>query len=735
MSILLYLLLAVSPEAPAVAVAPAPGAPAESAILVDGQPVALDASGRARIPTGASRSAEGLRFSSPDPAEKDGSSEILYYPETSALASWPLAGLDASGSASIVLKDHEDETWENARAFAAPIEKTPDGRRVRFAIAPGIWDAAIVVPGFAPSFVLELDVYESDETLRVSVTKLSPAARLTARVLDARTGRPPDRWTAWVSRADGHWDDEETKFFDGWPIAHNGASLDFASLPVGDWELRVEATGSGRGRTRAAVKAPKARERTNLGDLYLTNSGALRVAVTFPSQVPDQELSCWVARPPMNGEGRLERLASKAFVPTASTSILFADLETGPVTIECGDGREIYDRKSATIAAGEIGEVEFSFAPVRLSGSVRRGEEGVSGATVTAVVSGPQEQRVEARSDESGAYGLVVWPARAAILLLTTPPEDRLPFAENLDVDAGVGEIAHDVLLPSRSIRGAVRDKETGAILSGADVAFSGPLEAKGLEGGRFSMSTTSDGAGQFRLGNLLDQALDVEVTLEGYAPSVMRDVRPTPEGTEIEVRLEKGARLTGAVVDELGAPVSNVPVGLDVDSRGDYVQRSETTSASGEFDFGAVASGPHLLSAFRCGSVFAVESVEIASYESESRPRVLRLRPAPAPIELLVVDENDDPVPLAVFRWTVGGLPVPMEDWASTAQACGQDFRTDAQGRLRLHGFPTGVIGATSLDRVPLGTFTNDGTRRQWTLRVSLEAENLEVEKRAASR
>ena len=483
------------------------------------------------------------------------------------------------------------------------------------------------------------------------------------------------------------------------------------------------------------MKARKPRERVNLGDLYLSDTGALRVAVAFPTEVPDQELTCRVSRPPISGEGELVMLAAKAFAPSASTALMFADLETGPVTIQCGDNREIYDQKTATIASGEIVEVEFSFAPLRVSGYVRRGEDGVAGATVTAVVSGPEDQTVQGKSDDVGSYHLVVWPARKAIRLLTTPPEDRLPFAENLEVEAGTTKIDHDVLLPSSSIRGTVRDKETGEVLAGAEVAFSGSLEAKGSEWGRFSTSTTSDGEGQFRVGNLLDKPLDVDVTLEGYARSVMKEVRPTPEGTEIEVQLEKGNRLTGVVVDELGAPLSNVAVGLDVDSRGDYVQRTETTSASGEFDFGAVASGRHLLSVFRCGNVFALEPVDVASYESEPPPRVLRLRPAAAPIELLVVDEDDAPVAEAVFRWTVGGLPVPMEDWASAAQACGQDFRTDAQGKLRLYGFPPGVIGAASLDRVPLGTFPNDGSRRQWTLRLHVEGENLETETRPGSR
>src|SRR6185503_6958245 len=119
------------------------------------------------------------------------------------------------------------EAWENARAYGAPLEKTGDGRHVRFAMSPGTWDLAIVVPGFAPAFVTELDVYDSDDAVRVAAAKLEPAARVTARVLDARSGRAPDRWTAWISRVGSHGDDEETRFFDGRPIAQEGAALDF----------------------------------------------------------------------------------------------------------------------------------------------------------------------------------------------------------------------------------------------------------------------------------------------------------------------------------------------------------------------------------------------------------------------------------------------------------------------------------------------------------------------------
>jgi len=38
-------------------------------------------------------------------------------------------------------------------------------------------------------------------------------------------------------------------------------------------------------------------------------------------------------------------------------------------------------------------------------------------------------------------------------------------------------------------------------------------------------------------------------------------------------------------------------------------------------------------------------------------------------------------------------------------------------------------------MNGVPLGTFPNDGTRRQWTLRLHVEGENLETETPASSR
>jgi hypothetical protein len=133
---------------------------------------------------------------------------------------------------------------------------------------------------------------------------------------------------------------------------------------------------------------------------------------------------------------------------------------------------------------------------------------------------------------------------------------------------------------------------------------------------------------------------------------------------------------------------------------------------------------------------MFALEPVDVTSYESEPPPRVLRLRPPAAPIELLVVDENDAPIAEAVFRWSVGGLTVPMEDWASAAQACGQDFRTDAQGKLRPARLPPGRHRrGESPIAFRSGHSPTTGRAASGRFRLHVEGENLETEAPASSR
>ena len=113
----------------------------------------------------------------------------------------------------------------------------------------------------------------------------------------------------------------------------------------------------------------------------------------------------------------------------------------------------------------------------------------------------------------------------------------------------------HDVLIPLAEIQGTVRDAESGTPIAGADVAVSTSLDKTGeaKEEIYAHASVTSDREGRFRLRNLVSRRVDVHVQHEGYAPADFYEIDVTPEGKDLDVRLEKGVRLHGVVTDAVG--------------------------------------------------------------------------------------------------------------------------------------------------------------------------------------
>ena len=87
-----------------------------------------------------------------------------------------------------------------------------------------------------------------------------------------------------MSRTDPAPDGQESRFFKTRPIAADRAALDFASLPVGAWELRVEIPGGGR--KRQAFTALKPGGVTDLGDFVIPDSGSVRLTLEFPVELP-----------------------------------------------------------------------------------------------------------------------------------------------------------------------------------------------------------------------------------------------------------------------------------------------------------------------------------------------------------------------------------------------------------------------------------------------------------------
>ena len=93
----------------------------------------------------------------------------------------------------------------------------------------------------------------------------------------------------WVSRTDPAPDDQEPRFFKTRPIAADGATLDFASIPVAAWELRVEIPGGGR--KRKPFTALKPGGVTDLGDFVIPDLGSVRLTLEFPVELPHGEVT------------------------------------------------------------------------------------------------------------------------------------------------------------------------------------------------------------------------------------------------------------------------------------------------------------------------------------------------------------------------------------------------------------------------------------------------------------
>ncbi|MFY9552327.1 MAG: carboxypeptidase-like regulatory domain-containing protein [Thermoanaerobaculia bacterium] len=710
---LLLVAAAVDPGS-TIELAPAPGASPVKTLTIAGQPVALDPEGRARIPANSNLAAPGMRFYTVG-------ERAFYYPADDTLVTWTLACLDRGSDVEVVVKDHGSESWEKSLTFTAPLETAEASRRVRFALAPGPWDLSILVPGYAPAFAA--DVRVTGASTAVSPSKLARAAHLKGRILDARNGKPPTHWSAYLRRVGADSNSDEARFFDSRPIAADRRTLDYASLPTGGWELKVIAPG--RGRRETLVSAPRPGAVADLGDFYISQSGAVRVTLAFPSEIPTESFVVRLRREALDpGQPAIE-LGKKTLAPKPETALEFPDLEPGVVTVvgESASGG-IQRRDFTTVKSGETADVRLTFVPIHLHGRVKRGDVAVPGALVRAGVTGRPDKDPSATSDDFGDYSLRFWAARNDVFLTTTVSGNDLPFAETVALEPEATEVEHDVQLPAGEIRGVVRDAETGAPVRGATVSFSSPPPRAGdaPEGIRFNSGSETDGEGRFSLTNLLPKPIDVEVKSEGYSPAKFPAVVPTPEGVDLDVRLEKGLRLVGTITDEAGAPMAGATVGIDPNPEGYFFTRTTLTSPAGEFEYRSTGPGPHLLGVFRCGSTLVLRTVSLepATAESNERREDVQLAPELNPIAVHMEDEAGRPIANSNTWWAIDGVALPLSDFDRAARHCGQPSTTDAQGNLTLRGFPRGNLSFLDFEtQRPLGSFTNDGSQSVWTIRI----------------
>ena len=344
--------------------------------------------------------------------------------------------------------------------------------------------------------------------------------------------------------------------------------------------------------------------------------------------------------------------------------------------------------------------------------SARRSGEGFQAASTT--------------SNDLGEYALRLWASADRIPLTTLPPGDETHFVEDLPIDPRATEVEHDVLLPLAEIRGTVRDAEVGTPIAGADVAVStSPDKGEAKEEIYARASVTSDREGRFRLRNLVSRRVDVHVQHEGYAPADFYEIEVTPEGKDLEVRMEKGVRLHGVVTGEIGRAAGRRERGhgpgrarARLRPRGhDVGRRRVRVSRHGD---GLPHPGSH---GVRPQDRGAAHGRLLPRGDPGGDEANIQLGPETEVLHVHVEDDTGAPLDGLTLQWTVHGVLLPLGAWQQYATSCGQPIATDGEGNLELHGMPRDTIGAVAPGSAqPLGSFNNDGTRTSWTIVIPKE-------------
>ncbi|MEM7137290.1 MAG: carboxypeptidase-like regulatory domain-containing protein [Myxococcota bacterium] len=227
--------------------------------------------------------------------------------------------------------------------------------------------------------------------------------------------------------------------------------------------------------------------------------------------------------------------------------------------------------------AGSPNETAAPQGSATISGRVY-GDDGrpLDGAEVSLAGSGFWPPK-SVLSDDEGRFSWQRLPAgvyelRASRGNLASPP------VEGILLDPGASRVFGLRLAPGWSLFGSVTDASTGRALPEARVHVAGGLL------GAYARTATTDSDGKFSIRGVVGDPQTVYVEVDGYVPS--GPLRATKDAPNVDIRLGRGATLTGVVVDTRGDPMQGAVV------RAFGGGRERATLAGGNDSLG-VTAGP----------------------------------------------------------------------------------------------------------------------------------------------
>lgn len=354
-------------------------------------------------------------------------------------------------------------------------------------------------------------------------------------------------------------------------------------------------------------------------------------------------------------------------------TFLLAGLPSGKfsISIVSDDGSVEEDRMMK--APSENVTIELT-PTVRVSGRVTT-KEGDPVTDFTTSTAPPENNNSwhapgtpQAFHDPEGRFVLERVPVRPTELAVRAPGFAQARVALQLENEKNVTGV--EVKLErAGSVTGRVTDA-SGAPIAGARAL----IPSTGSYG--ITMSAATDADGEYTLDAVPLGETTLEFMKHGYLP-VKRLVTIEPRETRIDIRLETGKILTGRVVTETGAPVSEAQVYAQTASTGGRGTNA-MTDASGRFRLEGLGSGIYALRASKRGLLDAIlETVDVDT----AGDLTLTLR-AGATVTGRILGIDVSNVQARALRVGIAG---------SGYQANGS---IDPNGTYRVDGAPLGKVG-----------------------------------------
>ncbi|HXV64851.1 MAG TPA: carboxypeptidase regulatory-like domain-containing protein [Vicinamibacteria bacterium] len=257
-----------------------------------------------------------------------------------------------------------------------------------------------------------------------------------------------------------------------------------------------------------------------------------------------------------------------------------------------GYGSESVDLYVGGKSPVDIGEVVLEVGIAIRGVVVDADGEGVGDARVQAFKASGSDRGISAQgepdteTDWEGRFVLAGLEEALYHLMVAAPGYGR----EVTDVEAG-SEAITVALRPAGTIRGSVSDTE-GRPIGSFRVLARAP-ERRGFGG---ATTGVSEDNGLFVVEDVAEGEYAVEVSAADFVPEVVSNVRVTPGAvTELgEIRLRRGARLRGIVIDTAGAPIAGAMVTVRTPGQRFFStdDLGKTTDGSGSFEVRGLPDG-----------------------------------------------------------------------------------------------------------------------------------------------